>query len=429
MLTTRCPHCSTVFRIRPEQLSVRGGRVRCGHCQQAFSALSHLEEMDDELGLPPNPVPPVSAPVAARAATPAAPVATPVSRPAPAPTPVPVAAPAPAVAQAAPAVVARPVPVPAAAPQPAAVEEPLQITIDGLPESFSADGELDFDLTGLEGEGFSADPVRPPEPVEPAFSIERLPVEDPTEPAGKPAEPSPASTSEAPKYESKIARELGVRAYDPDAEQSFGQTVMLEEPIDLTRMDMEDPVQPGTLFDEHERQEHLAGHNLVEDRRRGTATWKWVSGTVVMGLIAAVQLAYVFRTELAREMPNLRPELEDACALIGCTVPYPQEATNEKIKIESSEFFADSGGAGRYRLVATIANHVPYPQAWPSLELTITDRFDIAVARRVLSPEEWLPEANRGQAAFEAHSDVTANISLNLDQLNAQGYRLYVFYP
>lgn len=48
MLITRCPHCLTSFRIRPEQLNLRGGRVRCGHCQQPFSALSSLEEMAEE---------------------------------------------------------------------------------------------------------------------------------------------------------------------------------------------------------------------------------------------------------------------------------------------------------------------------------------------------------------------------------------------
>ncbi|MBK9393419.1 MAG: zinc-ribbon domain-containing protein [Uliginosibacterium sp.] len=54
MLTTRCPQCSTTFRIRPEQLGVRGGRVRCGTCHTAFSALETLEELPDDL--PPAPV-------------------------------------------------------------------------------------------------------------------------------------------------------------------------------------------------------------------------------------------------------------------------------------------------------------------------------------------------------------------------------------
>lgn len=42
MLMTRCPHCGTAFRVKPEQLRARGGRVRCGHCQAPFSALESL---------------------------------------------------------------------------------------------------------------------------------------------------------------------------------------------------------------------------------------------------------------------------------------------------------------------------------------------------------------------------------------------------
>lgn len=44
MLTTRCPGCGTVFRITPEQLRARAGRVRCGHCQGIFDALENLRE-------------------------------------------------------------------------------------------------------------------------------------------------------------------------------------------------------------------------------------------------------------------------------------------------------------------------------------------------------------------------------------------------
>jgi len=33
---TRCPGCSTVFRVTPEQLAMRDGQVRCGHCKAVF---------------------------------------------------------------------------------------------------------------------------------------------------------------------------------------------------------------------------------------------------------------------------------------------------------------------------------------------------------------------------------------------------------
>lgn len=45
MMLTRCPACQTVFRITPEQLKARQGRVRCGECRHVFNALDTL--LDD----------------------------------------------------------------------------------------------------------------------------------------------------------------------------------------------------------------------------------------------------------------------------------------------------------------------------------------------------------------------------------------------
>ena len=41
-LVTRCPECSTGFRVLPAQLSARGGRVRCGKCASVFDGLANL---------------------------------------------------------------------------------------------------------------------------------------------------------------------------------------------------------------------------------------------------------------------------------------------------------------------------------------------------------------------------------------------------
>jgi predicted Zn finger-like uncharacterized protein len=41
---TRCPSCATHFRVTPEQLKARSGRVRCGECQNVFNALDSLIE-------------------------------------------------------------------------------------------------------------------------------------------------------------------------------------------------------------------------------------------------------------------------------------------------------------------------------------------------------------------------------------------------
>ncbi len=43
-MLTRCPACATQFRVTPDQLKLRGGRVRCGECQHVFNALDTLIE-------------------------------------------------------------------------------------------------------------------------------------------------------------------------------------------------------------------------------------------------------------------------------------------------------------------------------------------------------------------------------------------------
>jgi predicted Zn finger-like uncharacterized protein len=36
---TRCPGCHTVFRVTPQQLAMREGQVRCGHCKTVFDGV------------------------------------------------------------------------------------------------------------------------------------------------------------------------------------------------------------------------------------------------------------------------------------------------------------------------------------------------------------------------------------------------------
>jgi predicted Zn finger-like uncharacterized protein len=42
MMLTRCPGCATTFRVTPEQVKARHGKVRCGRCQHVFDAIEYL---------------------------------------------------------------------------------------------------------------------------------------------------------------------------------------------------------------------------------------------------------------------------------------------------------------------------------------------------------------------------------------------------
>ena len=46
-MLTRCAACGSTFRITPEQLVLRQGTVRCGHCGEVFSAIPALAQAGD----------------------------------------------------------------------------------------------------------------------------------------------------------------------------------------------------------------------------------------------------------------------------------------------------------------------------------------------------------------------------------------------
>ena len=39
---TSCPGCKTIFRVSAQQLSMRAGQVRCGHCRTVFDGAAEL---------------------------------------------------------------------------------------------------------------------------------------------------------------------------------------------------------------------------------------------------------------------------------------------------------------------------------------------------------------------------------------------------
>lgn len=96
-LTTRCPACSTRFRVVPDQLKISDGWVRCGHCSNVFDATLHLSASlmlspaaPQPQALPPQvPLPePEDTPAAVAPAPPAAPALAPAASASPADDPV-----------------------------------------------------------------------------------------------------------------------------------------------------------------------------------------------------------------------------------------------------------------------------------------------------------------------------------------------------
>ena len=171
----------------------------------------------------------------------------------------------------------------------------------------------------------------------------------------------------------------------------------------------------------------------VEPRGRHEAAprrdaWPWALAAVATLLLLLLQLTVQYRVELSVLAPTLKPLLSELCQPLGCDLPLPH--LSDLVSIESSDLHPDGQQKDQLILVATLKNRAPFAQAYPDLELTLTDTLDKAVLRKVLVPVEYL--AKETANGFAGNSEIAVNLSLkydNADSLPATGYRLYLFYP
>jgi len=155
----------------------------------------------------------------------------------------------------------------------------------------------------------------------------------------------------------------------------------------------------------------------------------WTLGAALALVALAAQSAHYFRTEIAALVPETRPFLVAACATLKCDLKLPRRP--KLMAIESSDLQADGRRDNVIVLNAVLRNQAQFAQEYPALELTLTDERDEAVARRVLTPADYLAglpveQITRG---IGAGADAPLRVYFDTGGLRATGYRMYLFFP
>lgn len=137
-----------------------------------------------------------------------------------------------------------------------------------------------------------------------------------------------------------------------------------------------------------------------------------------------LQWALTQRDWLAARVPSLTPTLNALCAPLDCRVqPYRQL---DAIVIDSSAFNRVAGN--QFRFSVSLRNTAAWPVASPALELTLTDRDNQPLVRRVLTAAQW--GAPAALPALGEHSTAqTLTVTDPADPTAVVGYRLTAFYP
>ena len=362
-MKTRCPECQTTFRVSPEQLKARAGKVRCGQCQSIFNALDSLLEENPDTAQSPT-VRPES-------------------------------------------------PLARATPSDSFEKTPLPQETSANEPAFSSERAAKNSTD--ETASLHDTPHTQAQRIEPAFEQTSAHTTESTpEDCRNTAFDEGAPKASTPDTAAQIT-EIPVPSMSEAAAQELGKATGLILPRETTQIPGYSKWAEGVM---------TTPLTLPAEK---PSRWPFILATLLLSLALGGQLAFRFRSEIAVALPSLRPALEALCQTLDAELPLPRHV--ELVSIETSDLQTDAAHGNLLVLNATLRNRANYGQAYPALELSLTDTQDAAIARRVFLPAEYLSPKLAENKLFSANSDVSVRVWIEAKEISAAGYRLYVFYP
>lgn len=134
-------------------------------------------------------------------------------------------------------------------------------------------------------------------------------------------------------------------------------------------------------------------------RPSGGRRWPWVIGTVLLSLSLTGQLAYAERDSLLNN-DSVRPWLDQACAVLDCRLPLRH--AGHHLELLSRDIRPHPSVPGALIVSATVRNAADFDQAFPVVEITLSDLDENRVAMRRFQPRDYLGDSRaieRGLAA------------------------------
>ncbi len=457
ILVTKCPHCQTAFKVTDDQLKLYDGAVRCGVCQQIFNGEEELQTEPPVLNDKPAAAPKKTTP------PPPSPQATATKSPLP-----------PKIA--APEKTAFPPPPPSG--RAAKEADDMVISLSDADINASSESAALFDA--LEEE-LSTISLELGQVTQQLFGneLEEIPEEDedavsPEPPVTERGTTGNRTTSPKPPATTATTRFANLSLY-PDLGGPVKNTVYSTAPylddvagvapstsIEAEVVEPDDPAlrrrgnrrpsspyrEPDPLMDPPDRPSPAFFEMLDDDDRnpdpdagepdfvrkgRQQKRGGFLSGaflglaTLALLAIFAIQCLYMFSDRIVVWWPPAEPAVAKACDMFSC--PRRLETRISALSIESNELQIIPPLTDKYALSMLLRNSSSAYQSWPHVELTLTDQDKKPIVRRVFTPANYLPDANRIIRGIPPYSEESVRLYLEMKTEHDADYRISLFYP
>ncbi len=373
-LITACPACQTQFEVNDEQLQAYAGKVRCGECNHVFDARSSMVEALE------------TTPVAVNETLETVQADGPVE--------------------------------PAEATESVSLSEPLvqegsetsipqydRVEADTLYAAVAPAESARLDSSeGASPETYNSDIYRPETQTAETYSTEIYDSE---------AYPDPAVTLDSPTAE----LDAPLTSLDEVKEKADQNRV--------TSWNLDPEEANTTAIPEFLRKVSFHDEELATPEKTAS---RWVfpllSGLLVVTLL--LQFIYFTRTSLAANYPFTKPLLQSACKVAHCAVSLPKDIT--QLTIDDADIQEHREREGVLVFSSVLINHGAVAQAYPMIELTLTNMADEPVLRKILTPKEYLPASSRADQGLTAQQEQPVKATLGIEEKAVTGFRVAIAY-
>ncbi len=401
-LQTHCPKCDTRFRVTDAQLSVAGGKVRCGNCMSVFNAIEHKTE-EPASGSPSSAPEKQSGPETGSSSPPQDSEDDLLFADNP-------------------------------------EEDAAESSYAGTRLTFS-DDELSDSFRSMDDKskstGFAAEADEPDESIDESWA-EAILSDDESGQAGDPESESRPEPSAQPEPERNAQHKPApASAKKPDApEESDYDGFFVDEP-EPSALGNEEPSALGNEepwgFDDPEAQpgpskSQSPYHNLRREplavsgggggRLRGVL-WFLVILALLGGLVSQVVW---FQFDRLSAIPQLRPFYVQGCEIVGCELKPLIDVQS----IQSRKLVVKTNPENRNQLIvdAVIINRASFEQPFPAIALTFSNLNNDVVAQSVFTPGEYLAGDGKDLEAMPIDTPVRILINIRDPGKDAVNYNI-----
>jgi len=149
-----------------------------------------------------------------------------------------------------------------------------------------------------------------------------------------------------------------------------------------------------------------------------------LSGALLLLLV--LQSTYFTRTSLAANYPQTKPLLQTLCKTLHCEISVPHEIA--QLTIDDADIQEHKERQGVLIFSSVLMNHGTVAQAYPQVELTLTNTADEPVLRKTLHPAEYLPASVNVAAGLAPQQEQAVKALLGVDEKLVTGFRVAIAY-